>query len=315
MESSKGSFWLPPQASTGAAEVDELFGFIMDLNYIFFAIILAMTVYFVVKYRRTREDQLATTDFDHSSLWEGAWAFIPLALCFVMFAWGFQLFISLQVAPEGSIQINAAAQKWAWSFTYDDGQTTSDLYVPAGEPVKITLKSKDVLHSFYIPDFRIKSDVIPNRYTTVWFEAIEPGTHRIYCTEFCGKDHSAMYRTVHVLSQEDYAKKKSEGFEGKPEGLDPVTWGGQLYKKLGCNACHSTDGSRLVGPSFKGLWGREGKTAAGESYKADAQYINESIMEPQAKIVEGYPPVMPSFKGQVSDDQMNALIAYIKTLK
>lgn len=316
MDNKAGSFWLPPQASTNAAELDELFGFVMDINYVFFAIIFAMTVYLSVKYRRKRADQLATSDMDHSLLWEGAWAFIPLMLCIVMFVWGFRVFLHQNTAPEGAMQINVSAQKWSWAFSYDDGQTTSDLYVPAGTPVKLIMKSKDVLHSFYVPDFRVKSDVMPNRYTTVWFEAIAPGEHRIYCTEYCGKEHSGMYRTVHVLSQEEFIAKKQKGFEGKPEGLDPVTWGKQLYTKYGCNACHSLkEGERLVGPSFWGIFGREGVTATGEKYVADEQYINESIMEPMAKIVQGYAPAMPSFKGQIDDDQMSAIIAFMKTLK
>jgi cytochrome c oxidase subunit 2 len=311
-----GSFWMPPQASTTAAEVDSLFDFIMDLNYIFFAIIFAMTVYFVVKYRKTDENPIATSDFDHSTLWEGAWAFIPLLLCFVVFFWGFKVFLTHTVSPDNAMEINVTAQKWSWSFKYDDGQNTSDLYVPAGQPVKLIMKSKDVLHSFFVPDFRVKSDVLPGRYTTVWFEAMQPGVHRIYCTEYCGKDHSGMYRTVTVLSAADFAKKKSAGFEGRPEGQDPAIWGKELYSKYGCNACHGlTEGEVKVGPTFYGIFGRKGETTAGESYVANEEYIRESIMEPMAKIVKGYAPQMPSFKDQIGDDQMDALIAFMKTLK
>jgi len=311
-----GSFWMPPQASTFAAEVDSLFDFIMDLNYIFFAIITVMTVYFVVKYRRKSEDDLATSDLDHSTLWEGLWTFVPLLLCLVVFVWGFRVFLNLSVAPEGAMEINATAQKWAWSFAYDDGQVTSDLYVPANQPVKLIMKSRDVLHSFFVPDFRVKSDVIPNRYTTVWFEAKSPGKHRIYCTEYCGKDHSNMYRTVHVLSADEFANKKNAGFEGRPEGQDPAEWGKELYSKLACKTCHSLEkGERRIGPSFWGIIGRSGETTEGEKYVANEEYIRESIMEPTAKIVKGYPPSMPSFQGQVNDNQMDAIIAFMKTLK
>ena len=317
MASNEGSFWLPPQSSTVASEVDELFDFIMDLNYIFFFIILAMTVYFVVKYKRNSDDQLATSDFDHSTLWEGAWAFIPLGLCFVMFVWGFKLFVNLQVAPPGAMEVYVSAQKWSWNFAYENGGNSNDLYVPAGKPVKLIMKSKDVLHSFYVPDFRVKADVIPNRYTTVWFEAPEAGEHRIYCTEYCGKEHSGMYRTVHVLPPAEFEKKLEDlsGPSKLPEGMTMAQWGEQLYVDYTCATCHSKDGSRLVGPSFKAIYGREGKLADGSTYKADEEYINESIMEPKAKVVEGYPPVMPSFKGQLDDNQINAIIAFMKTLK
>jgi cytochrome c oxidase subunit 2 len=313
---SESSFWMPPQASTIAKEVDDLFDFIMDLNYIFFIIITVMTVAFVVMYRRKSDDQLATSDFDHSLLWEGAWVFVPLLLCLVVFVWGFRLFLNLSVAPEGSMEISVTAQKWAWSFKYDDGQVVNDLYVPANRPVKLIMKSRDVLHSFYVPDFRVKSDVIPNRYTTVWFEALAPGEHRIYCTEYCGKDHSGMYRTVKVLSEKDFAARKKKGFEGRPEGQSPAVWGKELYSKLSCVTCHSLkEGERRIGPSFWGIVGREGETEDGEKYVANEEYIRESIMNPMAKIVKGYPKSMPSFAGQVDDDQMDAILAFMKTLK
>jgi cytochrome c oxidase subunit 2 len=309
-----GSFWLPPQASTVAHEVDNLFDFILDINYIFFFLILGMVIVFVAKYRRSKTNELATSDLAHNTLLEALWTFVPLALCLVMFLMGFKTFMTLSVAPEGAMVINVEAQKWKWTFSYDDGQVTDALYVPANRPVKLLMRSKDVLHSFFVPDFRIKSDVIPNRYTTVWFEALRPGKYTIYCTEYCGKDHSQMYNVVNVLSQEEFDKKKQDGFEGGQD-KDPVAWGTELFDKKGCKACHSLDGSRLVGPSFLGLFGREGKLATGESYKADEEYIRESVMNPMAKVVEGYAPAMPAFAGQINDKQMDALIAYIKTIK
>jgi cytochrome c oxidase subunit 2 len=318
-----GSFWMPPQASTVAQEVDSLFDFIMDLNYIFFFLILAMVVVFVVRYRRTQQNQLATSDLAHNTFLEASWTFGPLALCLVMFVWGFKLFTTLAVAPEGAMVVNVEAQKWRWSFQYEDGQTSDELYVPAGIPVKLVMRSKDVLHSFFVPDFRVKADVIPNRYTTLWFEAIKPGVHTIYCTEYCGKDHSQMYNKVHVLSEDEFKKKKEVGFDaeidpvtGKPKAKDPVVYGKELYEKKGCKACHSLEaGEKLVGPSFHGLFGRTGKTVAGETYTANEEYIRESVMTPLAKVVEGFPPSMPAFQGQINDEQMNALIAFIKTLK
>jgi len=293
--------------------VDELFNFILDLNYIFFAIIFAMTVYFVVMYRHNNQNTVATSDVSHNTLWEGAWAFIPLILCLIMFVWGFRVFMNQSTAPENALEINVTGKKWQWNFKYAHGGETEDLYVPAGRPVKLLMTSKDVLHSFFVPDFRIKSDVIPKRYTTVWFEAKEPGKHLIYCTEYCGTRHSGMLRQVHVLSEEDYAAKYVA--LTPKDNLTPVEKGEKLYKN-NCASCHSNqDGQRVVGPSFWGIYGRKGETEKGESYVADEEYIRESIMNPMAKIVKGYPAAMPAFKGQLDIDDMNAIIAYMKTLK
>ena len=313
--SESGSFWLPPQASTVAAEVDSLFDFIVDLNYIFFVLVIAPMVYFVLKYHRKDEAQLATSDVDHNLAIEGAWTFIPLLLCLIVFVWGFRVFLNQRLAPENAYEINVTAYQWGWSFQYETGEVTNDLYVPAGRPVKLIMKSKDVLHSFFVPDFRVKQDVLPNRYTTLWFEAFEPGDHQIYCTEYCGRSHSGMHRRVYVLSDADFNERLNNGFEGAPGG-DPVVWGQQLYSQVGCNNCHSLNaGERLIGPSFWGLVGREGRLADGSSYVADEEYIRESIMNPMAKIVEGYPGAMPSFAGQLNASKIDAIIAFMKTLK
>ncbi len=318
MADTNGSFWLPPQSSTVAAASDSLFDFIYWLNVIFFVGITVATVYFVVRYRRKSDDQLATSKVAHNTVIEAAWTFIPLVLLVVCFAWGFRLFLHQSVAPGDALQIEVRAQQWSWGFAYGNGtQTLNELYVPAGRPVKMLISSKDVLHSFFVPDFRVKADAVPGRYTSVWFEAMEPGEHQIYCTEYCGTSHSGMLGTVKVLPADEFDKMYKQGmWPGQTgAGRDPVEWGAELFTSKTCNACHSVDGTRLVGPSLKGVFGKQEPITGGPAVAVDENYIRESIMDPNAKIVEGYPPAMPSFKGQLTDDQISALIAYIKSLK
>lgn len=311
----EGTFWLPPAKSTIAGDVDGLYDFILWLNIIFFVAITAATIYFVVKYKRRSNAQLALSQVGHNTMLEATWTFVPLVLCLVLFVWGFRLFLDLAVAPEGSYQVQVTAEKWKWTFTHPDGTVkVGELHAPAGQPVKLVMSSRDVLHSFFVPDFRIKQDVVPNRYSTVWFEAPEAGTSDILCTEYCGTSHSNMLAKVHVLSAEDWQKGEWRKVE-LPEGMTPEQWGKQLFAKYTCNSCHSIDGSRLVGPTFKGNWGSQRNIQGAGPLAMDENYFRESVYDPQAKIVEGYAPAMPTFKGQIQDVELDALMAYVKSLK
>lgn len=310
------TFWMPPQKSTVAADVDALFDFIYVLNVFFFLLIAGLTVYFVIKYRRKSDDQLAISQMAHNTPIEAIWTFGPLILCIVVFVWGFRVFLDLSVAPEGAYEVRVTGEKWKWTVQHPNGATlTNKLHAPQGKPVKIVLAAKDVLHSFFVPEFRIKTDAVPGRFTTLWFQADEAGEYQVFCTEYCGTGHSDMMAKVIVLPVDEFEKKAKKRFkEGKPN-IPPAEWGKQLYTEYTCNACHSVDGSKGVGPSFKGLWGSQEKLVDGSSVKVDEEYIRESIMDPQAKIVAGYPPSMPTFQGQIDDDEIFALIAYMKTLK
>lgn len=326
---------MPPAKSTVAGDVDGLYDFILWINIIFFVAITAATIYFVVKYRRKTADQRARSQVGHNLLLEATWTFVPLVLCLILFVWGFRLFLDLTVAPEGSYQVQVTAEKWKWTFTHPDGTVrVNELHAPAGKPVKLIMSSRDVLHSFFVADYRIKQDVVPNRYSTVWFEALEAGDSQIYCTEYCGTGHSGMLAMVRVLDEKtwncsDPAHPSAASPECKallektgnwrevklPEGKTLAGWGGELYKKYTCNTCHSIDGSRLVGPTFKGLFGKTEKIQGGPDAVVDENYFRESIFDPQAKIVEGYAPAMPTFKGQIQDVEIDALLAYVKSLK
>lgn len=311
-----GSFWMPPQASTVAPDVDGLFDFILWLSVFFFVLILGLTVWFVVRYRRRSAEQPAEGQLEHSRKLEITWTLIPTVLIIAIFVWGFRVFLDQNMPPANAYEIQVRAEKWRWNFIYPDGtQTLNELHVPVGRPVKLVMSSTDVLHSFFVPAFRVKQDVIPNRYSTVWFEATTPGTQVIFCTEYCGTGHSDMVASVIAHPPEEFQKLLEAGFESGGEGRDPVAWGEDLFTKKTCNACHSVDGSPKVGPTMKGLFGKEEKLADGSTVKVDENYLRESMMDPNAKVVQGFAPAMPSFQGQLSDAQVDALIAYIKSLK
>ena len=304
------SIWMPPQASTVAKSVDDLFDFILWLNIISFAMIAIGTVYFAWKYRRKTPDQLATAQIPHNTIAELSWTIIPGILVMWVFVWGFQVFLDLHMAPADSLEYRVKASQRKWEITEPDGcYTPGALHVPAGKPIKLLMHSEDVLHSFFVKDFRIKQDVIPGRYASVWFQADKPGQHHIFCTEYCGTSHSDMLATVYVHTAEEMAKKDETWCKSEPT----VERGQMLYTSL-CSACHSNDGRRIVGPTFKGLYGRDEKLTTGETVNVNENYIVESIRDPQAKIVDGYPPAMPAFP-QLKTGDIDALINYMKTLK
>lgn len=308
-----GSFWMPPQASTIAADVDDLYDFILWLNIIFFVLITVGTIWMVLRYRRKSAEQLATSQIAHNTAYEAVWTFGPLILVAVVFVWGVRVFMNQAVAPEGAYTVQVTAKKWSWTFTHPNGAVVpGELEVPANRPVKLVMASQDVLHSFFVPDFRVKQDVVPGRLTSLWFEAKEPGEHQIFCTEYCGKDHSRMLAKVKVIPADlDYRGPQT----GKPQDVAFEDWGKQLYTKFGCSACHSLDGSKGVGPSFKGLYGRQESITGGTSVMVDENYIMESIYDPQAKIVAGFAGAMPTFKGQIDAEGIQGIIAFIKAQK
>jgi cytochrome c oxidase subunit 2 len=275
---------------------------------------VALITIFVVKYRRRGKDEL-TTGVAHNTTLEVLWTVIPTVLVMIIFVWGFKSYIKFYVAPKDAMEIKVTGQKWFWSFDYPQGaNTVNELTVPVGKPVKLLLSSRDVLHSFYVPNFRIKMDVLPNRYTVAWFEATAVGDYQIFCTEYCGKGHSEMLAKVKVLGEREFATWL-ESSAGMGEGMSLEEFGAQLYKSRACVTCHTLDGVKLVGPSFKGVFGREETMTDGKRFTVDENYIRESILDPRAHIVNGYDPVMPTYQGILKDRQIDALIAFIKTLK
>lgn len=317
---------LLPTASNHAASLDGLYVFLTIVAGVSFVLVIGAMIYFMIKYKR-RGDNDKTSPITHNGKLEFAWSAVPAVFLMVFFVWGEIDFVKLSSPPSDSIDIRVTGQKWYWTIEYpgrpqastttvDDGEIAPLLVVPKGQPVRLTMTSKDVIHSFYIPAFRVKKDVLPGRYTNVWFTAIEEGTFPIFCTEYCGDEHSSMLAVVKVVPPEDYeeAVRAATTLE-QGAGETREQFGEKVYKSFACNSCHNVDANVKVGPGFAGLYGREEKMADGSTIVADENYIRESIYQPNAKIVAGFNPQMPSFAGQINDDQMDALIAYIKSLK
>jgi cytochrome c oxidase subunit II len=308
------NLFLPSASSIKAEGVDDLFMFILWLNILFFLLIAGLTVLFCIQYKRRSATQ-KTAHIEHNTVLELSWTILPLILCMVVFFWGFNTYMQANVAPDGAMEIQVTAKKWIWTFGYPDGSTgIGKMWVPVNKPVRLIMHSEDVLHAFFVPAFRVKADVLPNRYTEVWFHATEVGDYVIPCTEYCGKGHSEMKAVVKVVSQQDYEKFLEEG-DPEEKGMPPEKLGAALYVNLGCSTCHSIDGSKGQGPSWKGIYSQQHKMVDGKSFAVDENYIRTSILQPQAMIVEGYQGIMPSYQGQIRERQLVALIAYIKSLK
>lgn len=303
----------PQSSSTVADDVDRLFYFILMVSTLFFVVITSAMITFAIRYR-SREGYVPAGSANHSNLLEIVWSVIPAALVAVIFLWGFFGYVRAQQAPEDSYEIEVIAKKWSWSFVYPNGHIDNNLHVPVDRPVRLVMSSDDVIHSLYVPAFRIKRDLVPGRYSYLWFEAIETGEFTLYCTEYCGTGHSLMNAKVVVHPQNEFGSWL-ERAANLLDSVSPVEAGEILYNRRGCSQCHSIDGSARSGPSFLGTYGSQQKMADGQMVTVDENYIRESILQPQAKIRAGYRPVMPTYQGQLDDKEISALIQYIKSLK
>ena len=314
------STWIPESASNLAASVDNITLFVTIISVFFFVLISAVLVGFSIKYRRKSEDQ-ETAYITHNTIIETIWTIIPSILLMVIFAWGWIAFKELRNPPAEAIEVNVVAKQWLWEFEYFTGKKSlNELFVQQNKPVRLIMRSDDVIHSFFVPQFRVKQDILPGSYQQLWFTPTKVGTFDLLCAEYCGSGHSQMLAKVNVLSPEAFARwEKGDELEDGAAlaaiSVSPVERGKELYSQRGCLACHSIDGKEVIGPTFKNLYGKKEKLADGSSVLADENYLRESIYEPQAKMVAGYPPTMPSFKGILSEDEVTALIEYIKTLK
>lgn len=300
----------PESASTMAGEVDKLYVFLVAMSAFFTLLIAASVVYCAIRYRRRSPDEVGGS-FHANMLLEVTWTIIPLGIVIFLFFWGARVFF-LQVEPPGdALEITVTGKQWMWRFQHPEGQREiNTLHVPTGQPVKVEMISEDVLHSLYVPAFRTKMDVVPGRYTTLWFEATKPGTYHLFCAEFCGTQHSGMVGSVVVMTPEDYEHWLAGGAQAdKP----PAQAGADLFAATGCNTCHVEAGGGRA-PSLRGLYGGTVQLTNGQTILADASYLRRSILEPPAQVVAGYQPIMPTYKGQISEESLFKLIAYIKSL-
>ena len=316
---------MPAQASTFAKDVDDLYYFIYWVCVFFFILIVGLMVYFVIRYRRKSEDEVPP-HITHSTWLEVTWSVGPIFLLVIFFVWGFVDYMHMRVPPNDAMTIYVTAEKWRWEFEYSNGvKSYNELTIPVDTPIKLVMKSKDVLHSFFVPSFRNKQDVLPNRFTTLWFEATrltgkDPANKlQIFCAEYCGTGHSDMLADCYVVTKEDYEDYIQFGSWVDPETLPPETRGEMWFNKWGCATCHDVSGSQnLSCPRLKAAWGTMRDVKSGGAtikVKFDEEYVRESIMDPGAKVVVPYQAVMPPFAGQVTDDQVRDIIEYFKTLK
>jgi cytochrome c oxidase subunit 2 len=304
----------PEQASTVAGQVDALYFYVMGVS-MFFAILIALAVVgFAVKYRRRSDSELPLPMHGSIPL-EVLWMVIPFGISMTFFFWGASVFLTLSRPPDDALEIFVVGKQWMWKLQHREGRREiNELHVPIGRAVKLTMTSEDVIHSFFVPAFRIKADVLPGRYSATWFEATKRGEYHLFCAEYCGTDHSHMIGRVVVMEPADYqAWLGGAPAPGTNVGTSMVSSGEELFQRFGCVTCHRSD-SGALGPSLAGVFGKTVALEGGQTVQVDERYVRESILNPQAKVVAGYRPVMPTFQGQIDEDQLMQLIQYIKTL-
>jgi cytochrome c oxidase subunit 2 len=303
----------PESASNFAPQVDGLYGYMVVVSAFFSVLVAFLIIFFAVKYRKRADGSKPTVTNDHSigaMFLEIAWSVIPLGLSLVMFAWGASIMFEESRPPKDSLNIYVTGKRWMWKIQHLEGaREINELHVPINRNIRLTLTSEDVIHDFYVPAFRTKTDVLPGRYTTEWFRPTRIGSYHIFCAEYCGTKHSGMIGTVYVMSAEDYDKWLAQG---SGEG-SMAEEGESLFRQLGCGNCHVKDGHGRA-PDLTGAYGMKVDLSDGTSVRIDEQYIRESVLYPQAKIVAGYDRIMPTFKGLISDEGMLKLIEYIKSL-
>jgi len=299
----------PDQASSVAPRVDALYAFLLSVTAFFTLAIFLAIVYFAIKYRHGRPKDRPR--LRHEQLWmlEIAWIVIPLALTMVMFFWGAKLYFEIRTPPADAIELQVVGKQWMWKIYHPQGRTEiNELHIPVGRPIRLRMISDDVIHSFFIPAFRTKMDVLPGRYTMQWFEATRVGEYDLFCAEYCGTDHAGMRGRVFAMTQADYAEWLRSAATETPQAA-----GGRLFSQLRCNTCHGDD-AVLRSPTLHGIFNRAIALADGRTVHADEAYLRESIVDPLAKVTAGYQPLMPTYQAQLTEEQLLLLIEYIKSL-
>ncbi len=301
---------LPEQASTAAVEVDILFA-VFTLLTIFFSVLIAVAVtYFAIKYRRGSKADRSNPIAGSLKL-ELTWTIVPLIMAIAVFTWASSVYFRLITPPDGAMEVTVVGRQWMWKIQHPTGQREiNELHVPIGQPVKLTMTSQDVIHSFFIPAFRVKQDVVPGMYSHLWFEATKPGSYHLFCAEYCGTEHSRMIGTVHAMDPKDYEAWLQSGTVQE----SMAQTGERLFRDKGCSGCHAGNSS-VRAPLLNGVFGSPTPLDDGSVVTADDMYIRDSILLPKKQVAAGYKPVMPTFQGQLSEEELFQLISYIKSLK
>ena len=301
--------FFPQQASEQAGQIDAIYFFMVAVTAFFSLLIGVLVIVFAVKFRRRHHDEIGVAIHGSLAL-ELLWTIIPLGIAMVMFAWGAKVFFDVYRPPAGAMEIFVVGKQWMWKVQHADGQREiNELHVPVGRPVKLVMGSEDVIHSYFIPAFRVKADVIPGRYNTMWFTATKPGRYHLFCAEYCGTKHSGMIGWVTAMEPLEF----QAWLAGGPATASPVAAGEKLFNDLACNTCHM-DSNQGRGPVLGGIYGKSIELQGGGTVTVDDGYIRESIVNPQAKIVNGFQPIMPTFQGLVTEEQLLQLIAYVRSV-
>jgi len=292
-----------------ASQVDALYFYLLAVSAFFSLLIAVLVIVFAIRYRRRSDDEFPAGNPGSLKL-ELAWSIIPLLISMTFFAWGTKIYFEMNRPPNDAMQIYVVAKQWMWKIQHLDGQREiNELHVPVNQSVRLTMSSEDVIHSFFIPAFRMKRDVVPGRYSSTWFRATKPGRYHIFCNQYCGTKHSAMIGWVYVMEPQDFQTWLSGG--SGSESL--ASAGAKLFQQHACNTCHRND-SQARGPNLEGVFGKKVTLADGRTIIADEQYIRESILNPQAKMVAGFQPIMPTFQGLIGEEGLLQLVAYIRSL-
>ena len=311
-----GNVFFPEAVTDYATKVDNLYSVFFIISLFFIVLIVALAIVFTIVYRRKREDQLAIKQISHHNALEIFWSVVPLIMVIILFFIGFFQYLNSQIIPKDALEYKITGRKWSWTFEYPkEGLRIDDgvLVVPVNRSIKLLMTSADVLHSFYIPNFRIKKDTVPNHYTTLWFKANKVGEYQAFCAEYCGDQHSLMLAKIKIVSEKSYLKFLAEKKEEQGRLLPPKERGEKIYKQQ-CVACHSIDGLSQIGPSWLNLYNEEKIFDDGTKGIADENYLKESIQYPAKKIVKGYANAMPSYI-HLTDNEVDGLIEYIKSLQ
>jgi len=298
----------PPEASTIAPQMDALIFFLILISLVGLTLVILLMVGFSIRYRKERNP--VATQIEGSILLESTWTIIPLGLFLIAFVWGSLIYFRVYTPPANAMNIYVVGKQWMWKAEHPGGQHEIDaLHIPVGRPIQLTLISQDVFHSFSIPAFRVKREAIPGRYTSVWFQATKVGTYHLFCTQYCGTNHSAMIGEIVVMTQDDYKKWLDESNSGHSLAQN----GERLFASLSCNACHSGRADAR-GPNLANVYGSTLGLSTGEKVRVDEAYLRQAILNPSEHITQGYAPIMPTYQGQISEDGVFALIEYIKSL-
>jgi cytochrome c oxidase subunit II len=303
--------FIPESASTLSWKVDALYFYLSGVTLFFTLLISIVLIFFVIRYRRRTPYEIPRPVAGSHKL-ETLWTVIPFVIAMTIFGWGASVYYEQYRPPRNAVEIYVVGKQWMWKIQHSTGQREiNELHIPVGRKIKLVMTTEDVIHDFFVPAFRLKTDVVPGKYTTQWFEATKPGTYRLFCAEYCGMNHSGMIGQVVVMEPREF----DNWLSGNAGNTTPAVAGQQLYQSLGCVSCHGANGEGGRGPTLAGLFDRQIQLANNQTIRADEVYLRESIINPQAKLVAGFGPIMPTFQGQVTEDQLMQLLAFIKSLQ